>query len=248
MTADTARTFGIEMEYERGDRAAIARDLHAAGMATTPEVRPRNLTWVRTPTSWRVEMDPTLDEATGVEVISHPVLVQHRGGAHDTLPTWTRFWDREMPVVLDSAVRHGARITAHTAMHVHADVAALGTDRFAWHHLHRAACERLDHHRQRGLRAGAVLSYPVVDPHASGEGVIRALSGKSAFLSTAYWRVRRTIEWRVPDAKLDLEAIRYEVEWLLDAVSAAAAEVAPPSPYALSLDDLRRWSRQVVAA
>lgn len=216
-------TFGIEIETEHGDVARVCRELHALGLATTPERRPRGLTWKRTPTSWRAEADPTLNSATGLELISHPVT----GG-----PAADRFWGVELPTVLEVLTRWSAEPTPACAFHVHIGVGSLGTDRHAWKHLVRAAEARLEHHRGRGLRPGARLTFPTVDRYATGRQVIAALGAKTSFLSTAYLvkGLRPTVEWRVPDSTLALEEIRDEVAWLQQAVE-HAAELVTPSPY-----------------
>lgn len=220
-------TFGIELETENGDVERICRELHSLGLTTVPECRPRGLTWHRTPTSWRAESDPTLDPATGLEVISHPVPAAAA----------ERFWERELPTVLEVLRRWSAEPTGNCAFHIHVSVDEHGADRFAWHALYRAAEQRLAHHRARGLRPGARITVPTVDRYSTGQEVIDALSAKTAFLSTAYLAsgLRPTAEWRVPNATLDIEAIRDEVEWLQAAVEHAATRVAPPSRYATGI-------------
>lgn len=215
-------TFGIEIETEGGNVARICAELFSLGLSTTPERRPRGLTWVRTESSWRAEADPTLNPSTGLEVISHPVDVSMA----------ERFWGVELPTILEVLSRWGAEPTDACALHVHVNVDTLAEDRFAWHALHRAAVERLADHRARGLRPGARLTVPSVDRYATGRQVIETLSAKTAFLSTAYLvtKLRPTIEWRVPNATLDIDQVRAEVEWVQQAVE-RAAELVTPSPY-----------------
>lgn len=218
----TAPMFGIEIETEHGDIARICRELFDLGLTTTPERRPRGLTWRRTPTSWRAESDHSLNEQTGLEVISHPV---------DEVAA-DRFWEVELPTVLEVLTRWGAQPTENCALHVHVTVDQLAADRFAWQHLVRAAEARLDFHRDRGLRPNARITVPAVDRYATGRQVVAALGAKTSFLSTAYLvkGLRPTVEWRVPNATFDLEATRDEVEWLQAAVE-RAAELVMPSPY-----------------
>src|SRR5699024_3568334 len=130
-------SFGIELEYEQVTSPAwLGRALFEAGLTTTPERRPQGLTWKRTPTSWRYETDQSLAQASGVELISHPVILGH--------PSEEALYEQELPRVLDLVAEYGGRPTDGTALHVHASAKSLRDDRYAWHALRRAIQKRLE--------------------------------------------------------------------------------------------------------
>jgi hypothetical protein len=112
-SAQGGRAFGVEIEFDIGpgvDRAAaigaIGRDLHAAGLTSSPyqrgyHSRPSDsLAGV-----WRFEADSTVHG----EIVS-PVM-------HDDPASW-----QNLAQVCDIVRRHGGRATARTGGHVHVGV------------------------------------------------------------------------------------------------------------------------------
>jgi hypothetical protein len=201
---DPNQTFGIEIEFDRGDPNAIARALYEAGLSASPNQEAYH-SGRRTPGLWTVERDATV---TG-EVVS-PVL-------QDTPEAWD-----QMRRVCEILQQHGARVSARTGGHVHVgcDSANLDHDvnRFrriasvcGWAEdlMYRLAAGsgRGRHHRGEGnhyhwcspMRSGQFedvqslqdLTYRVGSSHSMGLNYSNILDS------------RRTIEYRYFDSSLD---------------------------------------------
>jgi len=201
---DPNQTFGIEIEFDGGDPHAIARDLHAAGLASTPDQEGYH-SGRRAEGMWTVERDVTV---TG-EVVS-PVL-------RDRPETWD-----QLQRVCEIMQRHGARVSARTGGHVHVGCDSANLD----HDLGRfrriaSFCGwaedliyRLAAGSGRGRRhRGALNRYHWCGPMRSGQfedvQSLQDLShrvGASHSVGLNYGNIldsRRTIEYRYFDSSLD---------------------------------------------
>jgi hypothetical protein len=108
-TRENGRGFGVEIEFDGGDRQAIARDLYDAGLIPQPRQTPYHS--ARTEGMWAFETDCTVDG----EIIS-PVCF-------DEPETWA-----QLQQVCEIVRRHGGRATARTGGHVHVGVGDWGSD------------------------------------------------------------------------------------------------------------------------
>jgi hypothetical protein len=107
---DPNQTFGIEIEFDGADGTAVARALHAAGLASSARQEAYHSS-SRVPGKWTVEHDATV----AGEVVS-PVL-------QDTPETWA-----QLERVCQILQAHGARATGRTGGHVHVGVDSAGMD------------------------------------------------------------------------------------------------------------------------
>ena len=202
---DPNQTFGVEIEFDGADPQAVARALHAAGLAASPNQEPYHSSY-RTPGKWVVERDATV---TG-EVVS-PVL-------RDTPETWAQL-EQVCQILRD----HGAHTTTRTGGHVHvgADSANLDHDvnRFrrvasvcAWAEdlMYRVAAASGRGGRQH---RGAGNGYRWCGPMGSGRfeeaqnlSDLAYRVGSSHGVGLNYGNIleqRRTIEYRYFDSSLD---------------------------------------------
>ena len=113
-TRESGRAFGVEIEFDFGpgvDRytalAAIGRDLHAAGLTSSPQQRGYHAGMARGYTEnhqggWSFERDQTVSG----EIVS-PIM-------YDTPETW-----ENLAKVCEIVKRHGGKATARTGSHVH---------------------------------------------------------------------------------------------------------------------------------
>lgn len=100
-------TFGVEIEFDGGDRQAIARDLYEEGLIASP--RQSGYHGGRSnPNLWAFETDASV---TGGELVS-PVF-------RDTPTAW-----QQIEKVCEIVRRHGGQATAHCGGHVHIGTAA----------------------------------------------------------------------------------------------------------------------------
>jgi len=111
-------TFGIEIEFEGGDRRAIAQELYERGYV--PEPRQGAYHSVRRPGMWSFESDGSLN--SGGEIVS-PVF-------RDTPEAW-----RQIEEVCEIVRRHGGRATSRCGGHVHIGNVPLDHDPASWQRL-----------------------------------------------------------------------------------------------------------------
>ncbi|MHB8509426.1 MAG: amidoligase family protein [Candidatus Dormibacteria bacterium] len=201
---DPNQTFGIEIEFDRGDPNAIARALHDAGLSASPNQEGYH-SGRRTPGMWTVERDATV---TG-EIVS-PVL-------QDTPETWD-----QLQRVCEILRQHGARVSARTGGHVHVgcDSANLDHDvnRFrriasvcGWAEdlMYRLAAGSGPGRRHRGAGnryhwCGPMRSGQFDDAQSLQDLAYRV--GSSHSLGLNYGNIldsRRTIEYRYFDSSLE---------------------------------------------
>jgi len=100
---DRNMTFGVEIEFEGGDREAIARDLYEEGLIAEPRQSPYHAGRLN-PNLWAFETDGSVP--TGGELVS-PVF-------RDTPTAW-----QQIEKVCEIVRRHGGRATARCGGHVH---------------------------------------------------------------------------------------------------------------------------------
>ncbi|MHB8156814.1 MAG: amidoligase family protein [Desulfocucumaceae bacterium] len=118
-------TFGIEIEFTGADINTVARELHAAGLVSTP--RRGGYHAARTPGMWAVERDGSVSDGDiGGEVIS-PVL-------RDTPETW-----RQLERVCEIVRRNGGRVDMRCGGHVHVGADPLDESTWRWMRLARIA-------------------------------------------------------------------------------------------------------------
>ena len=115
-------TFGVEIEFDGGDVAAIARDLHREGLIPAPRQEGYHSPG-RVPGLWSFERDGSV---TGGEVVS-PVM-------RDTPEAW-----RQIERVCEIIRRHGGQATERCGLHVHIGSAPLDTSARRWYRLARIA-------------------------------------------------------------------------------------------------------------
>jgi len=120
-------TFGVEIEFSGGDRAAIARELYERGLI--PEPRQVSYHANRQPGMWSFETDASVRD--GGELVS-PVF-------RDTPETW-----RQIEEVCEVVRRHGGRATASCGGHVHIGSGPLDHEREHWQRLVRLCRENED--------------------------------------------------------------------------------------------------------
>ena len=98
-------TFGIELEFVNGNSNAIAAELHALGICSTPHMVGYHSR--REPGQWILERDGSVTNGSrGGEIIS-PIL-------KDTPETW-----RQLEIICEVAKRHGAEVNYETGGHIH---------------------------------------------------------------------------------------------------------------------------------
>lgn len=108
-------TFGLEIEFEGGNKSAIARELYDMGIISTPYVERYHSQGQ--PGKWKIENDGSLID--GAELVS-PVL-------RDTPETW-----RQLEKICEVVKRHGGRISPRCGGHVHIGMDPLDTARQRW--------------------------------------------------------------------------------------------------------------------
>ncbi|MCL5058786.1 MAG: amidoligase family protein [Actinobacteria bacterium] len=118
-------TFGIEIEFVGADINTVARDLHAAGLVSSP--RRGGYHASRTPGMWAIERDGSVSDGDiGGEVIS-PVL-------RDTPETW-----RQLEKVCEIVKRNGGLVNMRCGGHVHVGADPLDESTWRWIRLARIA-------------------------------------------------------------------------------------------------------------
>lgn len=210
---DPNQTFGVEIEFDGADPNAVARALHQAGLAATPDQQSYHSH--RQPGKWVVERDSTV---TG-EVVS-PIL-------RDTPQTWD-----QLEQVCQILQAHGARTTARTGGHVHvgADEAGMDHDvgRFrrvasvcAWAEdlMYRlAAATGRGGRRHRGAGNGYHWCGPMGQGRFEEAQSLCELAtrvGSSHSVGLNYGNVldtRRTIEYRYFDSSLDPSRLQANIK------------------------------------
>lgn len=206
----TGRGFGIEIEFVGGDKAAIAHDLHAAGLTRTPHQQGYHRSIADGQRGlWRFERDCTVDG----EIIS-PVL-------HDTPAHW-----QQLQQVIAIVKRHGGHVNQRCGGHIH--IGCGDYDHSLGNHsrlvnsvaaqqdiLYRLAHDpAADYHRE--LR-GSTWSSPV-DKHPEGfrslDEVRRTLGNHQVALN--FQSVTGTrgdhVEFRLWDGSLDAGTIQAQIK------------------------------------
>lgn len=206
-------TFGIEVEFEGGNLAAIARDLYQEGLVPLPQQQGYHAS--RRAGMWSFERDGSVP--SGGEIVS-PVM-------RDTPEAW-----RQIERVCEIVRRHGGQATAHCGMHVHVGSAPLDTSARRWYRLARIAGGYEDvlfrvaaggssggvhrgtrggghyHYARPGL-AGRVQEQPPGEP---GQDAVRRLvdrvispGGHYEAVNASGYCTRGTVEFRHFDGTLD---------------------------------------------
>lgn len=117
-------TFGIELEFVRGNSDAIARELYNLGIVGTPRMIQYH--GYSDPNKWKLERDGSVtDGSRGGELVS-PILT-------DTPETW-----RQIETICEVARRHGGQVNLRTGGHVHVSAEPLDGKRQRWRRLFKA--------------------------------------------------------------------------------------------------------------
>ncbi|WP_051276688.1 amidoligase family protein [Desulfovirgula thermocuniculi] len=196
-------TFGVEIEFEGGDREAIARELYERGYI--PEPRQVRYHAPRRPGMWSFETDASV--ASGGELVS-PVF-------RDTPEAW-----RQIEEICEIVRRHGGRATARCGAHVHIGNLPLDHDPALWERLaalnrayedviYRMAAGGESGGRHRGTRYAVPLSRISGGPQQAGHyGAVNARP--------------HTVEFRYFNGTLDPRQIQANVRIAHAMVRAAA--------------------------
>lgn len=229
---DPEATFGVEIEFEGGDRDAIARDLYDAGLIEEP--RQRGYHAPRVPGLWSFETDGSV---SGGELVS-PVMA-------DTPEAW-----RQIEQVCEIVRRHGGRATARCGGHVHiGSRRPLDDDGERWNRLRRL-CQGYEDllfrlaagGESRGVHRGAEGgSYAYSRPLGGRTGIP---SGHTDHYS-AVNRRGSTVEFRYFNGTLDPRQIQANVKIAHALVRAATR---PETDAALPPRDMRLGSRAASVA
>lgn len=235
-------TFGVEIEFDGGDVAAIARDLHGEGLIPAPRQEGYHSPG-RRPGLWSFERDGSV---SGGEIVS-PVM-------RDTPEAW-----RQIERVCEIVRRHGGRATASCGLHVHVGSAPLDTSARRWYRLARIAGGYEDvlfriaaggssGGRHRGAGRGYGYSRPglgarlrrggvALEGRGAVEQVIRGVispGGHYEAVNASSHFIRGTVEFRHFDGTLEPAQIQAYVKISNGIVQAAqrmrsrAAEAALP--------------------
>jgi len=200
-------TFGVEIEFEGGDRQAIGRELYQRGLI--PQSRQVSYHSPRHPGLWAFETDGSV---SGGEIVS-PVL-------RDTPETW-----RQIEEICEVIRRNGGRVTHKCGAHVHIGNTPIDHDRQSWRRLVRICRENEDllyriaaGGESRGQHRGTRYTRPLTRVSATtlrsgttSEGHYDAVNVRS-----------HTIEFRYFNGTLDPRQIQTNVRLSHAIVQAAA--------------------------
>lgn len=194
-------TFGVEIEFEGGDRQAIARELYERGLI--PEPRQKSYHSTRTPGMWSFETDGSVDG----EIVS-PVF-------RDTPEAW-----RQIEEVCEIVRRHGGMAVSRRKSiggHVHVGRTPLDHDRTRFNNL-MALCrsneDLLFRIASGGESGGQHRGTRYVRPLAEG-------FGESSHYVAVNMRNPRTVEFRYFNGSLDPRQIQTNVKLSCALVNAA---------------------------
>lgn len=214
-------TFGIELEFVNGNSDAIAMELHAMGICSSPSMQRYHS--ARMEGKWILESDGSVTSGRrGGELIS-PVLT-------DTPETW-----RQIEKICEVARRHGARVNTETGGHVHVGAEdALDGKRQRWRRFFKAATGfeeafhrlaggeqgrfRDSHYAPSSLaqnRAGITTRLPQDGDTAEFQNVIRGI-GRGKYQSinlSPFCSSKKTIEFRAFNGTLTPGIIQANVKY-----------------------------------
>lgn len=198
-------TFGLEIEFDGGDRQAIARDLYEEGLIAEP--RQSGYHGGRTnPNLWAFERDASV---TGGELVS-PIF-------RDTPTAW-----QQIEKVCEIVRRHGGRATAHCGGHVHIGTASpLDSQNSRWDRLLRLvkANEDLLFRLAAGGESGGTHR---------GTDYVRPVANVQSLDNTSHYhgvnKRRETAEFRYFNGTLDPRQIQANVRIAAGLVDTASKD------------------------
>lgn len=245
-------TFGIELEFVRGDSNAIANELYELGICGS-----RTMTGYHShgdPTKWKLERDGSVTAGDrGGELIS-PIL-------RDTPETW-----RQLEIVCEVAKRHGAKVNFETGGHIHigADEALDGKRqrwrRFfkigagfeeAYHKLSGGEQGRFRGGRYAGSsqvqnRTGITRNLPRDGTTQDYQGTIRGISaGKYQSINIGPFASKKTIEFRAFNGTLTPGVIQANVKYAAGVINSAEKSRIQQSEGASATESSRKRGRLI---
>ena len=218
------QTFGVEIEYQGGDRGAIARELHSLGLAP-PQAGGYHSG--RVDGKWSVETDAS---CSGGEIVS-PVMRDRQ-----------RFWT-DIATVCEVIKKHGGYVDHNNGAHVHVGVESTGFEDtlkglknvaklYYWSEdlLYRIGASPEHYPFHRGMTKGYGHCPPLTDGRfqqlqsASSQDELGI--GRYGINFNNVNRRGQTVEFRFPDGTLDPERIQSNI-MVCCALMNAASELGP---------------------